>query len=329
LYLGNWPEGARRFKGGIDELYVTNNILHTSDFSPEFEYDNVLPNSLGLWHFNEGNGIQSINTATSQQTALNNWSWVSRSSARITSSSSYLWSTGATTASINVKPLVSTLYYVSNTIGNTTCRDSINVAVQNAFAYNALPDTIKAFKDSVILDAGAGYQAYLWSDGSSAQTLAAKSTGSYKVYVTNGSGQMAMDQIYVKIVDANIIQNDLTICKPDSVTLSIDTTYFSTGLVTNPPPVAGPNDPPPFNDNQTDKVDSTKFNPSFRNIGNFNIPYGNVHKDYQGNIIVSGSYTGAVNVDGNTTKTCTHKLPVKGLQLICTAGKRSGRRFAI
>ena len=40
-------------------------------------------------------------------------------------------------------------------------------------------------KDRAILDAGAGYQTYSWSDGSSSQTIAAKSTGTYKVYVTN------------------------------------------------------------------------------------------------------------------------------------------------
>lgn len=94
-------------------------------------------------------------------------------------SSAFLWSSGQSTAAITVRPIVSSWYFVSLTYANSTCRDSINVVVQNAFAYDVLPDTIKAFKDSVILDAGSGYNRYSWSDNSSSQTINVKKSGVY------------------------------------------------------------------------------------------------------------------------------------------------------
>jgi hypothetical protein len=81
LYLGNWPEGGRRFKGQVDELLITRNVLYTDEFVPLeiIDNDDVPANSLGLWHFDEGSGATTANTVSSSSIAVNNWTWTSRS----------------------------------------------------------------------------------------------------------------------------------------------------------------------------------------------------------------------------------------------------------
>jgi prefoldin subunit 5 len=78
LYLGNWPEGARRFTGFIDELYITTDIQQISNFTPLKQIDTPSNNTFGLWHFDEGTG-----STTKEHTKLNifnigSWNWTSR-----------------------------------------------------------------------------------------------------------------------------------------------------------------------------------------------------------------------------------------------------------
>jgi hypothetical protein len=81
VYLGNWPEGGRRFKGQVDEVLVTRNILYGAQFVPrERVDDNDIPsNSLGLWHFDEGSGNVTKNEVSGATTNINNWTWTTRS----------------------------------------------------------------------------------------------------------------------------------------------------------------------------------------------------------------------------------------------------------
>jgi hypothetical protein len=81
LYLGNWPEGGRRFEGQVDEVLVTRNILYGAQFIPrERVDDNDIPsNSLGLWHFDEGSGDVTENEVSGTTTNINNWTWTTRS----------------------------------------------------------------------------------------------------------------------------------------------------------------------------------------------------------------------------------------------------------
>jgi hypothetical protein len=80
VYLGNWPEGGRRFGGLVDEVYITNNLLYNANFTPLEQIQNsaILPNTLGLWHFDEGVGLETQNAVNQVNTALNNWVWQAR-----------------------------------------------------------------------------------------------------------------------------------------------------------------------------------------------------------------------------------------------------------
>jgi hypothetical protein len=79
LYLGNWPEGGRRFNGLIDDLYITTDVLHSSNFVPPTSVSTTSPSTFGLWQFNEGTGL-TTNNSTATSFPLNNWYWTTRNS---------------------------------------------------------------------------------------------------------------------------------------------------------------------------------------------------------------------------------------------------------
>ena len=127
LYLGNWPEGGRRFNGLIDELYITTDILHSNNFTPLEIVQNPSANTFGLWHFDEGAGISTSNTLNISY-PLNSWYWDRRNIAS-GNQSTILWSTGETAENINVTPNNNTQYTVTVNDGITTFNDTININV--------------------------------------------------------------------------------------------------------------------------------------------------------------------------------------------------------
>jgi hypothetical protein len=78
LFLGNWPEGARRFNGYIDELYITRDVLATSNFIPEQYITNPSSNTFRLFHFDEGMSTGTVDAITNVVYPLNNWIWSTR-----------------------------------------------------------------------------------------------------------------------------------------------------------------------------------------------------------------------------------------------------------
>ena len=77
VYIGNWPEGGRRFTGYIDDVLITRNLLFDDDFNPPeiFDNNNVPANSLGMWHCDEGVGQVTLNELNNQNEDLNGWQW--------------------------------------------------------------------------------------------------------------------------------------------------------------------------------------------------------------------------------------------------------------
>lgn len=54
--------------------------------------------------------------------------------------------------------------------------------------------------DSVLLDAGAGFKSYLWSNSETTQTIIARTSGLYKVTVTNDDGCINADSVSVNVL---------------------------------------------------------------------------------------------------------------------------------
>jgi gliding motility-associated-like protein len=87
-----------------------------------------------------------------------------------------------------------------------------------------LADTTTAcFADSVLLDAGEGFQSYLWSTDQQTQTIFAADTGWYYVWVTLENMDVLMDSTWVFFQNAGIQQPDtIQTCYTYPVTLCVE-----------------------------------------------------------------------------------------------------------
>jgi len=117
--------------------------------------------------------------------------------------SSYLWNNGISTQTLTVSQQGTYSVLVTNANG---CSGSDSIYV----GFNPKPEVVFTVAgvnqgDSVfacegteiILDAGAGFTAYQWNDNSTQQTLTALLQGTYSVTVTNASGCLGSDSIFV------------------------------------------------------------------------------------------------------------------------------------
>ncbi|MBP7497664.1 MAG: gliding motility-associated C-terminal domain-containing protein [Bacteroidales bacterium] len=99
-------------------------------------------------------------------------------------------------------------------------------------AFNALPgfdlgkDTTLCNGKTLYLDAGVGFKSYVWSDGSTSQTLAVKTGGKYFVTVTDENGILYKDSIKVNFLPLPVINITLT---PDSVKFGSCTQIYVSG----------------------------------------------------------------------------------------------------
>ncbi|MBX7182254.1 MAG: T9SS type A sorting domain-containing protein [Bacteroidia bacterium] len=123
-------------------------------------------------------------------------------------------------------------YYYTDLNG---CTDTLtkNVLVTDVpSTVNLGSDTIICVNLSVTLDAGSGYQSYLWSDGSSSQTLTVSQTGIYEVAAVDANGCINEDQIAVStayLLEPIITStgNQTTFCEGDSLLLDAGSGYTS------------------------------------------------------------------------------------------------------
>lgn len=108
---------------------------------------------------------------------------------------------------------------------NTGCTfydDSILVHVQKGMASISLGnDTTLCQDDSILLNAGTGFGAYKWQDGSTDSTFKVKTPGIYFVHATNSCGDAAMDTIHIlsAVIPSLNIGNDTSVCAADTIQL--------------------------------------------------------------------------------------------------------------
>ncbi|HZV12263.1 MAG TPA: T9SS type A sorting domain-containing protein, partial [Candidatus Kapabacteria bacterium] len=99
----------------------------------------------------------------------------------------YLWSDGETTQNIVVK--ASGTYTVTVTAAGGCTGTSAPIAVTVGSTLVPVITGEPAFcpGDSVVLDAGSGYDTYQWNTGATTETIVVKTSGTYSVSVTKGS----------------------------------------------------------------------------------------------------------------------------------------------
>lgn len=94
---------------------------------------------------------------------------------------SYLWNTGATTQTINAGAATYTV-----TVTQGACTGSATKAITTSASITPTITGTTTFCNTTSLSVG-GYDAYLWSNGTTEQTATISSSGTYTVTVTQGS----------------------------------------------------------------------------------------------------------------------------------------------
>lgn len=83
-------------------------------------------------------------------------------------------------------------------------------------------DTIReCHVDSVLLDAGDGFDSYFWNTGATTQSIYAKRSAEYRVSAYMGSDE-TRDSLYVDMIRVSIVEEDTIICYGDTLTLSLE-----------------------------------------------------------------------------------------------------------
>jgi gliding motility-associated-like protein len=139
---------------------------------------------------------------------------------------SYLWSNGETTSEITVSPAETITYTLTATNACGDDETSLTIVV-NTGPFVDLGEDIEVCEGvPVILDAGAlADVSYLWSDGSTDQTLEVTQSGIYSVIVTdNNTFCFTEDLIEVVINPAPLALtgDDQIICLGEDVTLGVE-----------------------------------------------------------------------------------------------------------
>ena len=159
--------------------------------------------------------------------------------ATVTGAISYLWSTGATTPTINTS--LAGVYWCEVNNGGCTFRDSLTVtAVIPKPVVNLGNDITQCGTNPITLNATNPNATYLWQDGSINPTLLATATGLYWVEVRNVGGCTKRDSINITFNPFPVFNlgADTPICFGDSLTMNAAVTgatsyLWSTGATTS------------------------------------------------------------------------------------------------
>jgi gliding motility-associated-like protein len=120
----------------------------------------------------------------------------------------HLWSTGATTASIEVNS--PGLYWLEASNGTCVVRDSLNVSLL-ALPTDVLADITQCRDNPAVPVAGGPENSYVWSTGATTPSITVNTSGTYTVQVTGPNGCTATLDVVV------------TLTAPPSVQLGPDT----------------------------------------------------------------------------------------------------------
>ncbi|HPF89856.1 MAG TPA: hypothetical protein PLL57_04300, partial [Flavobacteriales bacterium] len=130
----------------------------------------------------------------------------------------YLWSTGATTATIDVGPGI---YDVTVTANGCSQTDAITIGAWPAPAVDLGPDVTLCPGTPLALDATLAGANYLWQDGSTGPGMVVMTDGTYSVTRTDGNGCLSTDAITVTYATPSPIDlgPDVVLCQGDAITL--------------------------------------------------------------------------------------------------------------
>jgi gliding motility-associated-like protein len=131
----------------------------------------------------------------------------------------YLWNTGATTATINV--VIGGTYSVTLTnVAGCSATDAVDIIEATPDAIDLGPDAILCQGETMVLDATLPNATYLWSNGATSPTITVGSANNYSVVVSQGACTVSDDlDVAVNPIPTVNLGNDLTLCAGDDITL--------------------------------------------------------------------------------------------------------------
>ena len=176
--------------------------------------------------FEKKNGSTStVNANAGTDVTICNNSDGSPSTTTLTASggSSFLWSTGETTASIDVSPTVTTEYTVTVSEGSDFDSDKVIVTVNEPSSVDLGSDQSICYGETVTLMAS-GIGDFLWNTGETTASITVNptTTTTYSVTASNSCATDATDDIIVN-VNPEIgltVGNDISICIGENTTLT-------------------------------------------------------------------------------------------------------------
>jgi gliding motility-associated-like protein len=142
--------------------------------------------------------------------------------------SSYSWSNGSSNQMLQVAAPGNYSVTVSDASG-CTGETTVAVAENNSPTFAVLGNTPACEGESIVLNASAGFEEYIWSDLSLNQSLTVNTSGTYSVTVTDINGCTA-EQSAQAVINDNPEPNILgatTFCTGSEITLSLDDAYAS------------------------------------------------------------------------------------------------------
>lgn len=150
---------------------------------------------------------------------------------------SYAWSTGETTESILVNPLVSSNYSLTVSDANLLmATDEVAVTVHEAPLVNLGADLTLLQGYLASLDAGSGFETYLWNTGETTQQITVSLQGIYSVTVTNANFCSGEDEIQLTVINSpgpgwfvGNTSNFHVIHVPSNASITIDGVAIETG----------------------------------------------------------------------------------------------------
>lgn len=116
--------------------------------------------------------------------------------------SSYVWSTGQTTQTIEITSTTNNISVVVTNSCGTTSSNSVNLEVFTPPVVNLGPN-ISQCEGVVTLDAQNAGQSFLWNNASTSQTIETDTSGVFAVTVSDGNGCSNSDSINVIISSLN------------------------------------------------------------------------------------------------------------------------------
>jgi hypothetical protein len=140
---------------------------------------------------------------------------------------SYQWQNGSTDSTLWINAPGT---YTATVTGSNGCSSidtiQVNFVPLCSTTVNLGPDTTICHGSTLLLDAGTGFNQYMWSIGSNGQSIIASTSGMYSIVALDTNLCAGLDTIQVLLMPAFTLGPDTVKCQGSTVTLTTGINYW-------------------------------------------------------------------------------------------------------